>query len=152
MDDDFNTPQAMAVLFDLARDINRASDQGYSVTWEQQVLSELAGVLGLTLKPWEGAPLDAEALQQVLSSAIEQLKKAEQSQLVTDISAKVAELACSPEEPSYIESLLQSLVLIRDKLREARLWQLADEIRAKLGELGIALEDTVKGTVWRRKR
>ena len=32
MDDDFNTPQAIAVLFDLARDINRLSDEGYEVT------------------------------------------------------------------------------------------------------------------------
>jgi len=31
------------------------------------------------------------------------------------------------------------------------LWQYADEIRANLGELGIALEDTPKGTVWKRK-
>jgi len=46
MDDDFNTAQALAVLFDLARDINRFGDEGYSVIPAQQLLSELATVLG----------------------------------------------------------------------------------------------------------
>jgi cysteinyl-tRNA synthetase len=50
MDDDFNTPQAVAVLFDLARDINRFGDEGYSVIHGQQLLAELSGVLGLTLR------------------------------------------------------------------------------------------------------
>jgi cysteinyl-tRNA synthetase len=109
MDDDFNTPQALATLFDLARDVNRASDQGYSITGGQQVFAELAGVLGLTLKPWEGAPLSAEPF-------------------------------------------IQFLIATRDRLRQAGQWRLADEIRSKLGELGIALEDTPKGTVWKRKR
>jgi cysteinyl-tRNA synthetase len=109
MDDDFNTPQALATLFDLARDINRASDEGYAITSGQQVLLELASVLGLALKPWEGTPLNAEPF-------------------------------------------IQLLISTRDRLRQAEQWQLADEIRSKLGELGIALEDTPKGTVWRRKR
>lgn len=109
MDDDFNTPQALANLFDLARDINRASDEGYAITQGQRMLLELAGVLGLALKPWEGAPLSAEPF-------------------------------------------IQLLISTRDRLRQAEQWQLADEIRSKLGELGIALEDTPKGTIWKRKR
>jgi cysteinyl-tRNA synthetase len=109
MDDDFNTPQALAALFDLARDVNRAGDQGYAIAQEQQVFAELADVLGLALKPWEGAPLSAEPF-------------------------------------------IQLLIATRDRLRQAGEWRLADEIRSKLGELGIALEDTPKGTVWKRKR
>ncbi len=49
MDDDFNTAQALAAVFDLARDINRAGEQGQSATLGQKVLLELAGVLGLKL-------------------------------------------------------------------------------------------------------
>ncbi|GAI39895.1 unnamed protein product, partial [marine sediment metagenome] len=44
------------------------------------------------------------------------------------------------------------VVTIRDLLRNNKQWQLADDIRTKLGELGIALEDTPKGTVCKRKR
>ena len=50
MDDDFNTPQALAILFDLAREINRAGEKGTDTVEARHALKELAGVLGLTLK------------------------------------------------------------------------------------------------------
>lgn len=53
MDDDFNTPVALAALHDLARAINRESASGASsdaVAWAQAQLLELAGVLGLRLR------------------------------------------------------------------------------------------------------
>ena len=53
MDDDLNTPQA--ALFDLARDINRASSEGRDATEAQAALRELTGVLGLTLEQREAA-------------------------------------------------------------------------------------------------
>lgn len=48
MDDDFNTPEAMAVLFDLAREVNRerAADPGRAAALAGQ-LRRLGGVLGL---------------------------------------------------------------------------------------------------------
>ena len=49
MDEDLNTPRALAVLFDLARDINRESSSGLDVIKAQKTLAELSGVLGLTL-------------------------------------------------------------------------------------------------------
>ena len=48
MDDDLNTPQAIAALFDLAREINRERDAGRSVAAAQSTLRELGGILGLT--------------------------------------------------------------------------------------------------------
>jgi cysteinyl-tRNA synthetase len=50
MDDDLNTAGALATLFDLARDINRGRDAGRSVAEAQEVMRELAGVLGMTLR------------------------------------------------------------------------------------------------------
>ncbi len=48
MDDDFNTPEAFAVLFELARDINRAREQSEeSAAALAAVLRELGGVLGI---------------------------------------------------------------------------------------------------------
>ena len=49
MDDDLNTPRALAALFDLARAINRAHDEGHDASDAQATLRELAGVLGFTL-------------------------------------------------------------------------------------------------------
>ncbi len=107
MDDDFNTAQAIAVLFDLAREINRAREENYAVAGAQYTLAELAGVLGFTLEEPAKPPLDAEPLIEVL-------------------------------------------IEIRNELRQAKQWQLADMIRSRLAELGIALEDTPKGTIWKR--
>ena len=50
MDDDLNTPQALAALFDLTREINRARERGLDVRPAQERLRGLAGVLGLTLE------------------------------------------------------------------------------------------------------
>lgn len=49
MDDDCNTPQAMATLFDLAREINqlRAAQNLAAATYLGKLLKKLAGVLGL---------------------------------------------------------------------------------------------------------
>jgi len=54
MDDDFNTPAALAALFTLVRHINQARDAGATdaqLRKAQATLLELAGVFGLTLTP-----------------------------------------------------------------------------------------------------
>ena len=49
MDDDLNTPRALATLFHLARAINHTHDAGGDASDAQATLRELAGVLGFTL-------------------------------------------------------------------------------------------------------
>ncbi len=50
MDDDFNTPQAIAALFDMVREINRGREKGKNVVDAREKLIKLAGVLGFTLQ------------------------------------------------------------------------------------------------------
>lgn len=50
MDADLNTPQAIAALFDLAREINRARESRKDVTEAQRTLRELGNILGLTFR------------------------------------------------------------------------------------------------------
>ena len=50
MDDDLNTPRALATLFELAKDINKLNEENCSVKQAQLVLMELANILGITLK------------------------------------------------------------------------------------------------------
>jgi len=132
MDDDFNTAQALATLFDLSRDINRASETDHSVAQAQKVLLELAGILGLALKPTRKLVVRPVGIP-----------SAEEFGVPTIIQTS-GEIGSE----EYIENLIRQ----REKYRQAEQWQLADDIRAKLAELGIALEDTPKGTVWKRKR
>ena len=49
MDDDFNTPQALAVLFDLSRDLNRAAQNGQDVQKARELVKDLGELLGLDL-------------------------------------------------------------------------------------------------------
>ena len=50
MDDDLNTPRALAAIFDLARDIFAEQAKGVDIAEGQVALRELTGVLGLTLE------------------------------------------------------------------------------------------------------
>ncbi len=50
MDDDLNTPRALAAVFDLAREIFTYQANGADIADGQAVLRELVGVLGLTLE------------------------------------------------------------------------------------------------------
>ena len=61
MDDDLNTPQAAAVLFDLARDLNRGRDAGNRIDAGQATLRELGAVLGLTFTERAGSAMEPAA-------------------------------------------------------------------------------------------
>ena len=98
MDDDFNTAQALALLFSLARDINWAREEGYGTARARQWLLARANILGLTLKPTEAPPLDAEPLLQLLISIRNQLREAKPWQLADEIRAKLAELGVALED------------------------------------------------------
>jgi len=147
MDDDFNTPQAIASLFDLARDINRAADEGCNIESGQKLLRELSGVLGLTFKPREGTPLDAEALANLTRSVIAKARKANLDKLIDEIGVALSRPDVESED---IQGHINLLRDIRNILRKGKQFQLADEIRDGLDELGIVLKDTPKGTVWKR--
>jgi len=63
LDDDLSTPAALATLYDLAREINRARGGGADLSAAQAMLRELAGILGLELTaPEPSAGPDRSAL------------------------------------------------------------------------------------------
>ncbi len=140
MDDDFGTPQALATLFDLAREINRADEAGYEAKEARGALKELAEVLGLTLKERELPPLDVEPLREILISINEWRQLAGLKEIPVE------------KTPDDVEALMELITATRSALRDKEQWQYADKIRSRLEEIGIALEDTPRGTVWRRKR
>jgi len=49
MEDDLNTPRALAAIFDLAHEINRGRDAGNDLVDAQETMRSLSSVLGLTL-------------------------------------------------------------------------------------------------------
>ena len=90
MDDDLNTPRALAALFDLAREINRSSDAGYSVIDAQESLRHLGGILGLTFSVQEasdGAAPGASPFIELLletRTALRQARQFEQADRIRD--------------------------------------------------------------------
>jgi cysteinyl-tRNA synthetase len=134
MDDDFNTAQAIAILFDLAREINRDEEAGKDASGARAALRELGGVLGLTFEEPAGTPLDAGPFR-ALAAVI--------------MSKAGMETEALPDDAGVI---IEKLIEIRARMRQEKNFGLADEIRNGLGGLGVALEDTPQGTVWKRKR
>ena len=85
MDDDFNTPQALAILFDLAREINHASEKGADTADARHTLKELAGVLGLTLQAVAKPFTDAAPFIELLIKTRKQLRDIKQFKLADEI-------------------------------------------------------------------
>lgn len=87
MDDDFNTPQALSNLFDLARVINQAADTGIGFTEAQRILCELAReILGLQLKPMDKIEISGDLVKiNRLVEKRDNLRKAKRWQEADDI-------------------------------------------------------------------
>jgi len=98
MDDDFNTAQAIAVLFELAREINRGAEGGMHIADAQHTLLKLAGVLGLTLKEKTQPTPDAEAFVGLLASIRDDLRQNQQWQLADKIRRGLADLGVTLED------------------------------------------------------
>jgi cysteinyl-tRNA synthetase len=97
MDDDFNTPQALAVLFDLARDINRARDEGLDTEEGRGTLLELSQVMGLTLE--EARPeTPAEPFIEALVQLRQELREAKQYARADDIRSRLAGMGVALED------------------------------------------------------
>ena len=100
MDDDLNTPQAVAALFDLARDINRGRDAGQNIDSGQDALRELGGVLGLTFedRPWSEDSLAAAPFIDLLVSIRTELRTARQFALADQIRDGLAQQGVTLED------------------------------------------------------
>ncbi|MGA2285206.1 MAG: cysteine--tRNA ligase [Dehalococcoidia bacterium] len=97
MENDLNTAQALAALFDLAREINRARDGGRSIREAQSTLLELAGVFGLALEEEETA-VPAAPFIELLIETREKLRQAKQFALADDVRTRLEALGIVLED------------------------------------------------------
>ncbi|MFZ2541686.1 MAG: cysteine--tRNA ligase [Gallionella sp.] len=129
MDDDFNTPEAMAVLFDLAKQVNISK----SVDTARQ-LKGLGGVLGL---------LQGDPTERSQTTTQNQVGVANIRATTTKTQVGVARIAHTPES-------INRLIEVRSAAKQAKDYAEADRIRKELLEAGVVLEDSATGTIWRR--
>jgi cysteinyl-tRNA synthetase len=94
MNDDFNSPAAVAALFDLARTINRAKDAGSSADQLEvgrSVLINLGQVLGLDLESYDASAGDAAPFIDLLVQVRDRLRAEKQWALSDLIRDQLAE-------------------------------------------------------------
>jgi cysteinyl-tRNA synthetase len=132
MDDDFNTPEAVAVLQTMTRDLNVAKREG-KVLAARQIAAELralAAVLGIAqLPPEEWARLRTPAVE--------------------GEDAASAEPAVTPA--ALEDAAIEALIVRRLEARKNKDFKEADRIRDELAQQGVILEDRPGGrTEWRR--
>ncbi len=99
MDDDLNTAGALAALFDLAREINRARDEGRRADEAQAALKEMAGVLGLALAEPQAA--DRASVGPFIDLLVElrnELRAVKQYELSDRLRARLAEMGVILED------------------------------------------------------
>lgn len=132
MDDDFNTAQAISVMFAIVSELNSARAVIYknpedasnaplftALSFYLALLKELLGILGL-----EGFARQAP----VASSGAD---------------TTVGE--------GLLENLMKLLITLREDARKEKLFSVADKIRNSLAQMNIILEDHPQGTIWKQK-
>ncbi len=133
LNDDFNTPMALAVIQNLRGNVNKLLDRGLSTEGRQQAheaFREFGNVLGLfQLDTWRFNPLRIQT-SDTISARDDAGAQVKESLSDTNVDAKLAE---------------------RNEARKQKNFKKADEIRQFLASHGILIEDKPDGTSrWKR--
>ena len=123
MDDDFNTPVALSVLFDAVRTGNQLMDDGEDAARVTAAVRAILDTLGLT-------PVvdDYEGLREPLAAVA----------------------ATFGVESADTETMMAGLIEVRATARSLKDWSTSDAVRDGLAGLGITMEDTADGIRWHR--
>ncbi len=124
MDEDINTPGAIAALFDLSKEVNTLVNSGQEIS--KKCLE------------------DIDKLYQELGEDILGIIEPKPKTLTTTFT-----LSWQVEDKTT-EDIMKVLIDTRNELRKAKQWQLSDFIRTKLSEIGIVLDDRPDGTTWKK--
>jgi cysteinyl-tRNA synthetase len=132
LEDDMNTAQALAAMFDMVREVNAVAD---SVKLLRGDVPELQ-----------------KALQQ-FDEVFAVLKDddSEKTKQVFDWARAEGKLDAAPSEPALSDAEVEALIQQRQQARKARDFAKSDAIRKQLSDAGIILEDTKDGLRWKRK-
>jgi cysteinyl-tRNA synthetase len=164
MDDDFNTPRALAAVFELATAVNKAADAMAKADSQAPretaadlesgtiTLRALAGVLGLTLAA-SMTPAQRAGLLQLASDLARErpdlFDPTHSQRTLLDVPGEpdAAEAISLPDASG--EELIRFIAEGRMRARRQKDWATGDAIRSRLHDLGILLEDSPTGFTWR---
>jgi cysteinyl-tRNA synthetase len=130
LEDDLNTPKALAALDALATEANKASDGIEKARLKAAMIAAggVLGILGHDPEAWRTDPKIHSVAVSIRATAH------------VTVEAKVIRA----------ESSIKKLIAERDTARREKNFAEADRIRDQLAEDGVTLEDGPEGTTWRR--
>jgi len=137
MDDDFNTPQAVSIIFDFVNKSNSFLENNFIsnknlINYSLYVFTKLGNVLTLF------QPSFVKKDSKYNKALIEKVKN-----VVLKYKKDVKE--------EKLENLMKMLLEIREKARNNKDWNTADEIREELDKIGFEIQDTSEGPILREK-
>lgn len=136
MDDDFNTPKALGVIFDYCG-----------------VLNTIAHQVECTNAPCQELQVSVDTLQEIMSVlgiSKEAFECKNSCYVHADKLIALAETLASEQQSAHaqfsnVEKAIDYVLDVRTQARRNKQWQCADAIRDKLKELGYSIEDTPQG-------
>ena len=133
MDDDFGTPEAVAVLFELAAEVNRNKSQHVAAT-----LKGLGCVLGLLQQDPTRYLQSRREITGVVRTSQAQSVRAEGT-------------IVNPPTFELTNNQIESFIAQRAAAKADKNFAKADQIRQQLLDQGIVLKDSPQGTTWEAK-
>ena len=133
MENDFDTPNALAALFNFVRITNSHCNQGEVDKIQLKKISK-----ELT------ADISIFGIVERISEGIEDKKDA-----LVEIAARYPEQEKEKLVSKTAEQLIELILEIRDNARKKKQFAVSDEIRKRLTSIGITLEDSAKGQKWK---
>ncbi len=122
MNEDFNTSEALAVLFNLSKEVNNLLGMDEEIS--KGVLSEIDLFYGV----YGGNILG----------------------IITENTVQNA--SGGADAYKMEDDLIKTLIDTRNELRTCKQWELADKVRDRLNDLGIIIEDKKDKVAWRKKK
>ena len=122
MNEDFNTAEALAVLFNLSKEVN--------------------GLLSMDEDASEGVLLEIDSFYRTYGGDVLGIITEKTVSCDSD-GADVYKME---------DDLIKTLIDTRNDLRDSKQWELADKVRDRLSELGIIIEDKKDKVAWRKKK
>lgn len=139
MDDDFNTPQALAALAQLTTALNATRTEAEAGDTEARARLPILA--------------DTMALMRGALGLTPQLEKKAHDfpdELMAPLRALAAKALSEEANGADGPTLIDKLIVARQAARKAKNFGLGDEIRNGLTALGVVLEDKPTGTTWKR--
>ena len=129
MDDDFNTANGIAVIFNAVRHANRVMDENGTGTIPQDVLISLSNVKNEILRMGAVLGIGGDGPEAYFHAGRESVLTQE----------------------TMDSSAIEKLIADRELARKEKNWQRADQIREQLASMNIVLKDHPDGTHWEIK-